>query len=124
MEDANAQRDALEKRARKVKSALLKDAGDVSIHVEHEIERLQQVANSKVASILSDERLTDEEKRKKIERLDAETRLALTTLVEEQAMAKLRITNWAGENNVVSLEADEKLRITNWAGENNVVSLE
>lgn len=109
IEDETAQRDALDKRARKVKSALLKDLGEVSSHVEHEMDRLQQEANAKIIKILADESLTDEEKRKKIEQLDAETRLALTTLYEEQVMAEQRITNWAEENSAASLEADDKL---------------
>jgi hypothetical protein len=109
MEDEHAQRNALDKRARKVKSVLMKDVGEVSADVEHEIQRLQQAANAKVIAVLADERLTDEEKRKHVERLDADMRMALTTLIEEQVRAEQRITNWAEEHNAVALEADEKL---------------
>jgi hypothetical protein len=92
-----------------VKSALLSDIGQVSKHAEQEIDRLQQVANAKVLAILADENLTDEEKRKKIENLEAQTRKALQDILDEQVLAEQRVTSFAAENNAVSLEADQKI---------------
>ena len=109
MADEDASRSALDKRSRKVKKALLEDLGEVSAHVEQQIDRLQQQANAKIMAIMADESLTDAEKRKKIEELDASTRLALSDLIEEQVLAERRVTDWAEENSAVSLEAGEKL---------------